>query len=110
VSIFKRKKRPHFTIKVGLMGDEYIAEVVELPGCISCGDSLTEAIENVQDAAVGYLAVCVEDSRVETGSDADDAMYNGRTKARHHGRKYVVTIMPPPPDWCRPLDDAPEEE
>jgi predicted RNase H-like HicB family nuclease len=35
----------------------YVAEVPELPGCISQGKSLDEAIENIKDAIKGYLHV-----------------------------------------------------
>ncbi|MFN7501957.1 MAG: type II toxin-antitoxin system HicB family antitoxin, partial [Dolichospermum sp.] len=33
------------------------AEVPELPGCVSQGTSLDEAIENIKDAIKGYLHV-----------------------------------------------------
>ncbi len=35
----------------------YIAEVPELPGCLSQGKTLDEAIENIKDAIQGYLYV-----------------------------------------------------
>jgi predicted RNase H-like HicB family nuclease len=35
----------------------YIAEVPELPGCISQGQTLDEAITNIKDAIKGYLHV-----------------------------------------------------
>ena len=35
----------------------YIAEVPELPGCVSQGKTLDEAIENIKDAIKGYLHV-----------------------------------------------------
>jgi predicted RNase H-like HicB family nuclease len=35
----------------------YIAEVPELPGCVSQGKTLDEAIENIKDAIRGYLYV-----------------------------------------------------
>jgi len=33
----------------------FVATVPSLPGCISQGTSRTEALENIQDAAQGYL-------------------------------------------------------
>jgi len=36
----------------------YTATVPALPGCISCGDSLEEALENIKDA----IALYVQDS------------------------------------------------
>jgi len=35
----------------------YVAEVPELPGCLSQGKTLEEAAENIKDAIGGYLAV-----------------------------------------------------
>lgn len=35
----------------------YIADVPELPGCMSEGKTLDEAIENIKDAIKGYLYV-----------------------------------------------------
>ncbi len=35
----------------------YVAEVPELPGCVSQGKTLDEAIENIKDAIRGYLHV-----------------------------------------------------
>lgn len=35
----------------------YVAEVPELPGCVSQGRTLDEAVENIKDAIRGYLHV-----------------------------------------------------
>ncbi len=35
----------------------YVAEVPELPGCVSQGKNLDEAIENIKGAIKGYLDV-----------------------------------------------------
>ena len=35
----------------------YVAEVSELPGCVSQGKTLDEAVENIKDAIKGYLYV-----------------------------------------------------
>lgn len=35
----------------------YVASVPELPGCVSQGKTLDEAIENIRDAIKGYLHV-----------------------------------------------------
>jgi predicted RNase H-like HicB family nuclease len=35
----------------------YVAEVPELPGCLSQGKTLDEAVENIKDAIRGYLDV-----------------------------------------------------
>jgi len=35
----------------------YVADVLDLPGCVSQGKTLQEAIENVKDAISGYMEV-----------------------------------------------------
>ena len=35
----------------------YVAEVPSLPGCVSQGKTMDEAIENIKDAIQGYLYV-----------------------------------------------------
>ena len=35
----------------------YVTEVPELPGCVSQGKTMDEAIENIKDAIRGYLYV-----------------------------------------------------
>ncbi len=35
----------------------YVADVLDLPGCISQGKTLEEAKQNVKDAIAGYLEV-----------------------------------------------------
>lgn len=35
----------------------YVADVPELPGCMSEGKTLDEAVENIKDAIKGYLYV-----------------------------------------------------
>lgn len=41
----------------------YFAEVPALPGCVSQGNSLTEAKENIKEAIVGWLAVMNDKAR-----------------------------------------------
>ena len=38
----------------------YVASVPELPGCVSEGDTLEEALEMIQDAMEGWLHVAAE--------------------------------------------------
>ena len=38
----------------------YVAEVPELPGCMSQGKTLDETITNIKDAITGYLHVQAE--------------------------------------------------
>ena len=40
----------------------FVADVLDLPGCVSQGKTLQEAIDNVKDAIAGYLEVEKEKS------------------------------------------------
>ena len=41
----------------------YLAEVLELPGCITDGDTLEEAYRNLQDAMAGWIEASLENGR-----------------------------------------------
>ncbi|NOT02714.1 MAG: MerR family transcriptional regulator [Phycisphaerales bacterium] len=53
-----------FEFPVTLTPDEddggYVVECPALPGCVSQGDTVTEALENIADAATGWLEVNAE--------------------------------------------------
>ena len=38
----------------------YTVTVPALPGCVSCGDSLEEALDSIQDAIALYIRDCVK--------------------------------------------------
>ena len=42
----------------------FTVKVPALPGCISEGDTLKEALENIKDAIEGYIKVLAKHSRV----------------------------------------------
>lgn len=42
----------------------FVASVFELPGCVSDGDTIEEALEHVREAAEGYLEVLHEEGRL----------------------------------------------
>jgi antitoxin HicB len=41
----------------------YVAEIEELEGCMSQGETPTEAVERVLDAMAGWISVALEDGR-----------------------------------------------
>lgn len=43
-------------------GTEYYARVPDLPGCVTTGDSIEDAIEQITDAASGWLVVAEDKS------------------------------------------------
>jgi len=51
-----------YTIKLVPEEDgTYFVEVEELPGCMSAGDTVEEAVEMIHDAMRGWLEVAIED-------------------------------------------------
>lgn len=59
----------------------WVAEVLELPGCISQGATPDEAVEHVRDAMADWITVALEDGRPvpEPRSEED---YSGRLLLR----------------------------
>lgn len=59
----------------------WVAEIEELPGCISQGDTPDEAVENVRDAMLGWIGVALEDGR-EVPEPRGESHYSGRFLVR----------------------------
>ena len=59
----------------------WVAQVQELPGCISQGDTPGEAVESVRDAMVGWIAVALEDGR-QIPEPVAEPQYSGRFVVR----------------------------
>jgi antitoxin HicB len=55
----------------------FVAEVEELPGCISQGPTPQEAVSNVYDAMAGWISVALEDGR-EIPEPRESDSYTGR--------------------------------
>ena len=73
--------RPYARVLVPDETGGYVAEVLELPGCISEGETPGGAIENLEDAMRGWLRIALEDGqRIPEPLDAGE--YNGRILLR----------------------------
>ena len=73
--------RPYARVLVPDETGGYVTEVLELPGCISEGDTPDEAIQNLEDAMRGWLQVALEDrQRIPEPLEAGE--YNGRILLR----------------------------
>jgi antitoxin HicB len=55
----------------------YVAEVKELPGCISQGETVEEAAASIMDAMAGWISVAMEDG-LEIPEPRDPASFSGR--------------------------------
>lgn len=65
----------HDTSDDGFEG--FVAEVEELPGVISQGETLEEAAGSVKDAMLGWVSVALEDG-IEIPEPRDPTAYSGR--------------------------------
>jgi antitoxin HicB len=59
----------------------WIAEVLELPGCVSQGDTPDEAVDHLRDAMAGWISVALEDGR-EIPTPRPQDSYSGRFLVR----------------------------
>ena len=59
----------------------WVAEVVELPGCISQGESPDEAVVRVRDAMSGWISVALEDD-LDIPEPSDSSPYSGQFRVR----------------------------
>jgi predicted RNase H-like HicB family nuclease len=62
----------------------FVAECLELPGCVSDGDSEEEAMHNIAEAIIGVLAVRI--LRSAQASTAGHAVSNSASKTEHDHR------------------------
>jgi antitoxin HicB len=63
----------------------WVAEIPDLPGCISQGDTPDDTVERVRDAMVGWISVALEDGReipLPRDENTDDRAYSGRFLVR----------------------------
>jgi antitoxin HicB len=55
----------------------YVAEVRELPGCISQGESPEDAVRSVYDAMAGWISVALQDGK-DIPEPRDPTAFSGR--------------------------------
>jgi antitoxin HicB len=60
----------------------WAAEVPDLPGCVGAGESVIEAIEQVEDAIDAWIVAAKADGRPVPGPRVVDEDYSGRTLLR----------------------------
>ena len=52
---------PYHRLISGEPAEGYLGEVLELPGCLTAGDSPQEALANLDDAMAGWIESCLVD-------------------------------------------------
>ena len=70
-----------YTIQLTREAHGWFAEIAELPGCMTQGNSSAEAVEMIQDAMAGWIEIALEDGRsVPEPRSMDD--YSGKFVVR----------------------------
>ncbi len=59
----------------------YVVSFPELPGCITCGETIEAAVANAKDAKEEWLAAAIEDG-IEIHDPEDLEEYSGQFKIR----------------------------
>ena len=59
----------------------YAVACPELPGCISCGETVEECIESIEDAKLAWITACLEDG-YEIPEPNNKEKYSGQFKIR----------------------------
>lgn len=64
-------------------GGGWAAEIPDLPGCFSDGETPEEALNNVRDAILGWIEVAQEDGKqIPSPSPSIEAQYSGKFTVR----------------------------
>lgn len=53
-------KQPYSRILIPNDDGSFSAEILEFPGCFAQGDSVTEAIKNIEDSALSWIQACLD--------------------------------------------------
>ena len=61
--------------------DGYVVRFPELPGCLTCADTLEEAVRNAADCKKEWLTAAMED-RIDIPEPASEDEYSGQFKLR----------------------------
>jgi antitoxin HicB len=64
----------------------YLAEVLELPGCITEGDTPEEAYRNLEDAMAGWIAASLDTKRPIPSAHVNRIA--SRCRSTGHARRY----------------------
>lgn len=64
-------------------GGGWAAEIIELPGCFSDGESPEEALINVRDAILGWIEIAKEDGKtIPQPKNNNESLYSGKFTIR----------------------------
>ena len=74
-------KQPYARVVVPEADGSYTAEILEFPGCVASGDSAAEALANVEDVAIDWIAATLEQGQ-NIPEPLDHSRYSGKLVVR----------------------------
>jgi predicted RNase H-like HicB family nuclease len=74
-------KRPYARIVVPETDGSFTAEIFEFPGCVASGDTAVDALANVEDVALDWIAATLEQGQ-DIPEPVDHANYSGKLVVR----------------------------
>ena len=74
-------KQPYRKVISGNPEQGFLAEIPDLPGCMTAGETEEEAIELLRDAMVGWLTVSLEQG-LPIPEPSSEPAYNGKVLVR----------------------------
>jgi len=74
-------KKPYARVVVPEADGSYTAEILEFPGCVASGETAADALNNVEEVAVDWIAASLEQGQ-EIPEPLDHANYSGKLVVR----------------------------
>ena len=74
-------KKPYARVVVPESDGSFTAEIIEFPGCVACGETAAEALTNVEEVALDWIAATLEQGQ-DIPEPLDHANYSGKLVVR----------------------------
>ena len=74
-------KKPYARVVVPETDGSFTAEILEFPGCVASGDTAADALANVEEVALDWIAATIEQGQ-EIPEPLDHANYSGKLVVR----------------------------
>jgi predicted RNase H-like HicB family nuclease len=74
-------KKPYARVVVPEIDGSFTAEILEFPGCVASGDTPADALANVEDVALDWIAATLEQGQ-DIPEPLDHANYSGKLVVR----------------------------
>jgi predicted RNase H-like HicB family nuclease len=74
-------KKPYARVVVPEADGSYTAEILEFPGCVASGDTAADALANVEEVAIDWIAATLEQGQ-DIPRPLDHSKYSGKLVVR----------------------------